>query len=111
TGLRFGEAGLELGLLTRDSMLRAFGQHYMVDFFHLEPKYFPQSTRDLFPVKTMIRLGLLPLGLKRTRGFFRTGRILNIGLLDPSAKQSIHSAEQLAATQVEGLRGVKPYLV
>lgn len=111
-GLRFGEAGMEMGLLTRESMVRAFGPNYLVDFFHLEPAYFPQATRALFDAEFVVRWGILPLGYKTVGRFLGTKKVLNIGLIDPSRTESVEAVERLAREKLgSGYAGLKSYLV
>ncbi len=47
-----------------------------IDAFHIDTKYFPESTRRLIPTEMMLRFGALALGIKG-------GEYINIGLLDP----------------------------
>ena len=63
SGLRFGEAALELKFVTRERMVEIFGPHHEVDFFHLEPEYFPLHSRDALDLNTILKWGVLPLGL------------------------------------------------
>src|SRR5579883_2363825 len=81
--LRFGEAGVKLGLLTEDALVRVFGKNYRVDFFHLDGKFFPRQTSGILSLETILRYGVLPLGFKNEYGIFKRGRILNLGMLDP----------------------------
>lgn len=112
-GMRFGEAGLEMGLLTKEAMVRAFGPNYMVDFFHLVPEYFPEVTKHLFEPPFMLKWGVLPLGYKTVWKFFRPKKLLNIGLIDPSRKDAIE-AIHARAQEVLGAGnwvGTKRYLI
>ncbi len=87
--LRFGEAGIKLGLLTESELARVFGKNYRVDYFHLDPQYFPKETSELLDLKTILRYGVLPLGQKKEYGFFRQEKILNLGMLDPGREKEI----------------------
>ena len=112
-GMRFGEAGLEMGLLSKESLVRAFGPNYMVDFFHLEPQYFPEATKDLFNTDFLLQFGVLPLGYKTVWKFFRPKKLLNIGLIDPSRQDALE-AVKAHASEVLGAgswAGTKPYLI
>ena len=82
-GLRFGEAGLELGYLSREAFIQVFGPNFEVDFFHLNPNYFPELTKDLIPLEMVLRYGVLPLGFKSEFGFFRRRKHVNLGFLSP----------------------------
>ncbi len=110
TGQRFGEAGIELGLLTRDHLIKAFGQNYHIDFFHLQPEYFPQVTKSLLAPDLIVSHGVLCLGFKTVPGLFRSRKLLNLGLLDPSRKKSVEAATEVAS-QSAGVVGVKTYLL
>jgi hypothetical protein len=112
SGLRFGEAGMELGLLNRQAMIDAFGKSYLIDFFHLDSRYFPQVTRDLLPVEAIVRFGALPLGYKTVPGLFRSRKLLNLGLLDPARQDVVDAVTEVVRPVVgEALAGVKTYLV
>jgi hypothetical protein len=113
TGLRFGIAGMELGIYSREDLVEVFGPSFAVDFFYLDPAYFPQNTRDLLPVEEIVRLGALPLGFKTERRFFRTRKMLNLGLLSPERKDSAEEALRIARTRPGGddIQGVKVFLV
>ena len=95
--LLFGEAGIDLGLLSEQKLVDVFGKNYRVDFFHVDPRYFPQETKSVFTVEDIVRWGALPLGSKTDYGLFRKGKILNIGMLDPGrqdAKLEISAAQE-----------------
>lgn len=93
--LRFGEAGLQLGLLREDALVRVFGKNYRVDFFHLDGRFFPRKTSRLIDIDTIIRYGVLPLGHKTT-GLFGMKKTLNLGLLDPGRTDALAAAEKAA---------------
>ncbi|MGZ3688613.1 MAG: hypothetical protein ACXWP5_16630 [Bdellovibrionota bacterium] len=112
SGLRFGDAGMELGILTRERLIAVFGPNFRIDFFQLEPSYYPALTRDLFPVEALLKFGALPLGFKSEAGFFRTKRKLNLGMLDPGNSRSVEELEKLARSKLpEGIAGVRIYLI
>src|ERR1700751_1048512 len=108
--LRFGEAGMKLGLLTEDAMVRVFGKNYRVDFFHLDGKFFPRQTSPIIPLDTILQFGVLPLGFKNEYGLFKSGRILNLGMLDPGRKDALQAAETEARKHTESNR-TKVFLV
>jgi hypothetical protein len=107
TGLRFGEAALELGFVTRERLVEIFGPHHEVDFFHLQPEYFPLHTRDALSLDIILKWGVLPLGFKAERKLFSTRRILNLGALDPK-RPGLREACIAACPEAHGVR---PYLV
>jgi hypothetical protein len=115
TGLRFGEAGIELGFLTRDKLVQVFGPGYSFDFFHVDVRYFPKATQDLLPVDLMLKRGVLPLGSKAERSWFRTRQVLNLGMLDPggpAAAKAIEEVRQAAQGKLgPGTLTVRPFLV
>ena len=84
TGLRFGEAGVSIGLLPLEILRRLFGPNYQVDFFHVSARHFPKSTQGLFTPEFLIQNGVLPLGIKREFRFFRARKRLNLGFLNPA---------------------------
>ena len=111
--LRFGEAALELGILDEEKMIRIFGRNYSVDFFHLDPNYFPKETREVLSPDFMLKYGALALGFKTEYRFFKPRRVLNIGLLDPGQKQTIREVEEAAEKSLgsEAFAGVKIFLI
>ncbi|MEW6055328.1 MAG: hypothetical protein AB1540_01830 [Bdellovibrionota bacterium] len=114
TGLRFGEAGMELGFLSEEKLIELFGPSYKVNFFHLEPGYFPKTTRDFFPIDFIIRHGVLPLGYKTEYSFFlRAQKRLNIGLLTPSHKETITKIEEHAENKLgqKKFAGIRLFLI
>jgi hypothetical protein len=111
SGLRFGEAGVSLGLLDRETLVRLFGRNYSVDFFHLDPRFFPKETKDAIPVPLILRFGALPLGAKSRFKMFRTKKILNIGLLDPGRKDAVEAIERLLQDKTSNYDAIKVFLV
>jgi hypothetical protein len=112
TGMRFGEAAVKMGVIQSDVPLRAYGTNPRVDFFNLKPEYLPDATRQLFTTDEIIRMGVLALGFKSTSGVFRMKKDLNIGLLDPSRKETIKETERLAKERMgKDYSGIHTYLV
>jgi hypothetical protein len=113
TGIRFGDAGIQLGFITRDQLIDLFGPNYRIDFFSLEPRYFPQITRDLFDPDLMLRFGALPLGFKTEFKLFRSRKMLNVGLLNPSRTDTLPGLEHAANSKLGPgrIQGIKPFLV
>lgn len=119
--IRFGEAAVALGLVTYTDLIRVFGPHWSVDFFHLHPNYLPESTRKLFPTDFLIQYGCVPLGFKKTFQLlkFKSTKVLNIGFLNPSNATAIKEAEAMARKSWNTLSenaanefgGLKVYLV
>jgi hypothetical protein len=113
TGIRFGDAGMQLGFITRSQLIDLFGPNYRIDFFSLDPRYFPQVTRDLLDTDLMLRFGALPLGYKTEFKLFRSRKMLNVGLLNPSRTDVLPGIEH-AVQQKLGpgkVKGIKPFLV
>jgi hypothetical protein len=107
SNLRFGEAGIDLGLLTEQKLVEVFGKSYRVDFFHVDPQYFPQETKAVFSIEDIVRWGALPLGSKIQYRLFRKGKILNVGLLDPGradVKLAIAAAQEEAGKKFTQLK-------
>ena len=102
---------MKLGLLSEDAMVGVFGKNYRADFFHLDAKFYqPQMSKILKP-ETILRFGVLPLGFKSEYGLFKSGRIMNLGMLDPGRKDSLKAAEDEArANKAESSR-TKVFLV
>jgi hypothetical protein len=92
-GLRFGESAIDLGILTKDQLYRVFGPSNETDFFALDPKFYPETTKGLFDVDTMLKFGMLPIGVGTEPGFLKTRKVLNLGILDPNRKDSLDFAE------------------
>lgn len=113
TGMRFGEAGMDLGIVTRERLVRLFGPSYKTDFFNLEPRYFPEVTRDVLSSDTLIRNGALLLGYKTEYRFFRATKRLNVGLLSPEDKDAAAAVEKAAREKLgaKGFDGLKIFLV
>lgn len=84
TGTRFGQAALELKLITREQLIEVFGPSYEVPFFHLQAAYFPETTKNLMTVDEILKFGALPLGFKTELKLLgKKKKIINIGVLDP----------------------------
>jgi hypothetical protein len=110
-GLRFGEAGLRLGLLSEEKLVRVFGKNYRVDFFHLDPAFFPKRSTDILGIDTALRCGVLMLGFKSQYGFFKRGKTLNIGMLDPGRKDALAAAEKEVRTHGHDFKNTKVFLL
>lgn len=78
----------------------------MVDFFHLNPKFFPATTKNHLPVETILRLGALPLGSKRGVWPFRRRLLLNVGLVNPKDREAVSEIKRCArvASDFNGLQ-------
>jgi len=113
TGLRFGESAMDLGYLNERKMLEIFGPSFRVDFFHLNPAYFPESTKSLFSLSDIVRLGFLPLGIKMESKLLIKRRMLNIGILNPSNQLLVSEIKDLVAKvdDREKIDGIKTYLI
>lgn len=109
--LRFGDAGLELGILTEEKLVAVFGKSHKTDFFHIEAKYFPKQTKDVIPLPLLLKNGVLPLGSKIERKIFRSRKLLNLGLLDPSESSKIDEVWSYLKTSRQEFDGVKAYLI
>ena len=110
--LRFGEAALEMGILTRETLMSVFGPHFGVDFFHLDAGYFPEVTKDLFPIEVIIEKGVLPLGIKMDYQFFRKKQRLNLGALNPKKVESESLLVSIAKARLKDEHlGIKIYLI
>lgn len=105
-GLRFGEAGTKLGLLSEESLVKVFGKNYRVDFFHLDARYFPRQTQALISIESVLRYGVLPLGVK-TRGLFGKRKVLNLGMLDPGRLDAVAAVQR----EAQGVSGTQVFLV
>jgi hypothetical protein len=112
-GLRFGEAGLELGLLSREAFIQVFGPTFDVDFFHLNSAYFPEMTQNLIPPEMIVKYGVLPLGFKNETRFLRSRRMLNVGFLSPYRTQFISDVESFVLSHKGefAFEGIKVYLI
>lgn len=111
--LRFGEAGMELGYLSRESFIKVFGPTFAVDFFKLDPKFFPKKTQPILSLETVLKYGVLPLGFKSEKSFFKSKTLLNLGFLSPYRKEFISEVIQLADLKKTefGFEGTKIYII
>ena len=111
TGMKFGQAGVDLGIITTEKLLEVFGPHYWVDFFHLDAEYFPTVTRALFEPEVLLHYGILPLGYKNESSFFRKKRLLNVGFLHPT-EALIQEVEMKAIAQLgSSIQGIRAFLL
>ncbi|MBC7385367.1 MAG: hypothetical protein H7301_04275 [Cryobacterium sp.] len=82
-GLRFGDSAVKLGYVTEAQLREVVAEPYhQQEIFHLDPQFFPKSTENLIPLEIVLRLGVLPLGMKKEWTWFRTVARLNLGLLN-----------------------------
>ena len=112
-GMRFGDAALAMGLIDTQKLAKVFGPNNRVDFFYMDPMYFPKITQGLLPRELMLRYGVLPLGFKTQYRFFRSSKSLNLGLLNPDNEEAIHEARQAAHARLgaDGFQKVRVFLI
>lgn len=53
------------------------------DTFHLNAKFFPESTKKALSTAAILQHGALPLGYKSSLFFFKKSKTLNLGFLNP----------------------------
>ncbi len=113
TGKRFGDAGLELRILTEESMKKALGKSFRVDFFHVDPAYLSTEGQDLYTREQIVKFGMLPLGFRVEHKFFRSRRMLSVGFLDPARLDALDQADALARRKLgqAGIHGIRPWLI
>ncbi len=112
-GKSFGEAGLELGMLKREDMIRVFGPSFEIDFFYLDPEYFPVATVKALSIEEILRYGAMPLGFKKKSGFLSKNKYLNVGFLNPANKAAVQAVESLVIRRLENenVTSVKIFLI
>ncbi len=112
-GKAFGEAGLELGLITREEMVKVFGPNFEIDFFYLDSKYFPAVAKDILSLDEILRFGALPLGFKKKNSFLSSKKIANVGFLDPGNDDSVNKVRSILLERLspEGVSDVKIFLL
>jgi hypothetical protein len=114
SGIRLGDAAVQLGFIKPKTLQKMFGNSNKEDFFYLDVNFFPAITQDLFDAPTMLRHGVLPLGFKTEMRFFRTKKLLNLGLLTPdSAEERLPELKALAQSKLgaDSFQDVKIYVV
>jgi hypothetical protein len=113
TGKRFGEAGLDLRILSEDALKRVLGKSFRVDFFHADPSYLPLEGRDIYSREQIARWGMIPLGFRMEHQFFRARRMLSVGFIDPSRLDALDQADRIARERLgpTGIHGIRPWLV
>jgi hypothetical protein len=113
SGKSFGEAGLELGVITRDDMVRVFGPSFEIDFFYLDARYFPAVTKDALSLDEILQHGALPLGFKKKSGFLSQKKAINVGFLDPGRAGNVEAVRELLLRRLAdaGVTEVKIFLV
>jgi hypothetical protein len=94
TGLKFGQAGLDLGILKNEGVLKTATEKKGLPFFKLDPRYFPEVTRTVLPTALILKYGALPLGFKTNYHFFRKEKRLNIGFLNPKDAKLVDEVEK-----------------
>jgi hypothetical protein len=109
SGRRFGDAAQELGLVKREDLVALFGKSD-ADFFYLDSRYFPETTKNLLSPDEILRFGALPLGSKKSTKLFRSGTIVNVGMLDPSDTSAIKAMEAIFRSRGNAL-GIKVFLI
>jgi hypothetical protein len=88
--IRFGEAAVAMGYITERELRQVLIQPYQNQlFFHLDPQFFPMNTRELIPLKEIVRLGVLPLGVKSESHWFRKRSRLNLGVLNLTKTEAL----------------------
>jgi hypothetical protein len=97
--IRFGEAAVQLKVLSREHLRDVFGSNNDVDFVSLRAEAFPQDTKLILPVYEMLKLGALPLGFD-FREQPKREKIFKLGLLNPGSKVNLALAQGLLS---EGL--------
>jgi hypothetical protein len=80
----------------------------VTEFFHLNPAFFPQSTKDYLSVETILKWGVLPIGTKRGWWPFRSSSLLNVGFVDPKNREGLREVKRLVQEKRE-LSGVQIY--
>lgn len=111
--MNFSYLKKRLNLLRTDGYNRPRKMGHAVDFFHLDAKHFPSTTKDLFREKEIAELGILPLGYKTAVSLFKPGKTINIGFLDPTNAERIRHVEKIVRERIapDTLTGVKVYLI
>lgn len=72
----------------------------MVEFFHLNPRFFPENTRDYLTLDTILKWGALPLGTKRGLWPFGGKRPrLNVGFVNPKNRAAVREVKRLVAAR------------
>ena len=99
---------MELGILSRERLVRSLGPSFTGDWFELNVNLRPKDTLNLFKTTDLIRLGFLPLGTKKGDSWFGGGTRLNIGMINPEAKEQL--SEILALVPPE-YKNTKTYLI
>lgn len=92
---------------------KGFLKNHSEDFFHLDPHYFPESTKNLFSTDFIVKNGMLPLGFKTVYKMFRKKKILNLGMLHPEKKEILKEVESICKENLadQSFGGVKIYLI
>lgn len=83
----------------------------VVEFFHLQPDYFPETTKDFFTVDEILQYGILPLGLKTNRSLGSKGQLVNVGFLRPRETPIVAQVTQLVREKHPSLSGLVRYQI
>lgn len=114
SGVRLGDAAVQLGFIKPKTLEKMFGKSNKEDFFYLDVNFFPEITQNLFDIPTMLKHGVLPLGFKTEMKFFRTKKLLNLGLLNPAtAEERLPELKALAQQKLgaDSFQDVKVYVI
>lgn len=111
TGLRFGESAIDLGFLKPEKLIQVFGANNKVDFFYIKSEYFPKATQSLFTQDEMILYGVLPLGIKIQKNFFKTKKILNLGFLNPGDVQKLEKVKKIIHSRNPEFNEFRDFLI
>jgi len=84
--LTFGESAKVLGLLSDKDLVPGIHRKLPLEYFHLQPKFFPVATIATIPLASILKWGVLPLGRKHSYSFFKKKETLNVGCLNPTDK-------------------------
>jgi len=95
TNMKFGEAAIDLGILTADQLKALFGENYLIDFFYLDEFNFPPVTKSFFSNAEILKYGVLALGYKSGVKDKKEIKFLNIGFLSPDDQPMIKEVLQL----------------
>lgn len=109
--LRFGDAAIDLGVVSHQEFVQLFGPGHEDDFFYLHADKFPQATQSALSLELIVQYAVLPLGSKTTSTvLFRREKRLNVGMVDPSDRQARKAIEEFISNRAE-FSSIKYYLV
>jgi hypothetical protein len=83
-----------------------------VELYHLDPEFYPSSTRETLPLEVLLELGVLPLGFKQGRHLFRPCKRLNVGVID-TRREAVRRAKRALRERLRSseYRSIKLYQV